>query len=314
MTRPNVLSLAPGVGATIYGHLPRDIGEAVCRASDFVTLHTLADATDVASADRVRNYGCSRVWLGLPANYFVRLAATKGLAAAAAEARRCARVAVDAGMEVVEFNGEGQSDGKKPNDWIPDGPAEAATLARLSETIIASTGDELDRRGSGAVVLWTSHDMPSFRLPWKPILHGIGGHSPQHYPAQKGRTVFQRELMSRVARSQGRWEAAAERDGLPPAMLPGGDLWVPYYQGHGHDPGALVWGLAEARIARLWAYPGSWDARGLEALQLARALRVAAGWGPEAVERWQGARGLVADGMVGPKTLAALRALGLAPC
>lgn len=304
---PNLLTLAPGVGATIYGNLPRDIAEPVCRASDFITLHTAADETDPASAARVRALGCSRVWLGLPANYFVRIGQRQGVAAAVREAVRCARVAADMGAEALEFNGEGSSDASVPGDWIPADPAEARFLAELAGNLIREAEAELQRRGSLAVVLWTSHDMPSFRLPWGSILREVGGHSPQHYPAQKGRFVKQRELMARVARSEGRWEGVAEREALPAELLPGGALWAPYLQGWGHTAGASVWGLAEARIGRLWAYPGSWDANGLLALRLVRVLRAEAGHGPDAVERWQAAHNLAADGLIGPRTEEALR-------
>jgi hypothetical protein len=304
---PTLRTLAPGVGATIYGKLPRDIAEPVCRASDFITLHTAADASDVGAAGKVRLYGCSRVWLAVPANYLVRLGQSRGVPAAIAEARRCARIAADMGAEAFEFNGEGSSDASKPGDWIPGTPAEAQELADLAAAILGAAEEELRLRGSAAVVMWTSHDMPGFKLPWGVILRNVGGHSPQHYPAQKGRLVRQKELMARIATSKGRWEGIAERDGLPAELLPGGALWAPYLQGWGHTVGASVWGLAEHRIGRLWAYPGSWDANGLLALRLVRVLRAEAGHGPDAVERWQAAHNLAADGLIGPRTEEALR-------
>jgi hypothetical protein len=306
---PTLRTLAPGVGATIYGNLPRDIAEPVCRASDFITLHTAADASDVASASKVRSYGCSRVWLALPTNYFVRLGQSRGVPAAIAEARRCARVAAGMGVEVLEFNGEGSSDASKPGDWIPGTPEEARELADLAAAIIGAAEEELRLRGSAAVVMWTSHDMPGFRLPWGVILRGVGGHSPQHYPAQKGRLVKQKELMARVATSKGRWEGIAERDGLPEELLPGGELWAPYFQGWGHTVGASVWGLTEHRIARLWAYPGSWDNTGLVSLRLARAIRAEVEPNADALEHWQARHSLSADGMFGPRSEEVARSL-----
>jgi hypothetical protein len=65
-----VIALAPGIGATFFGSLPRDLdspqGREVIRACDLVTLHTAADSTDVTSAALVRRLGCTRVWLAVP--------------------------------------------------------------------------------------------------------------------------------------------------------------------------------------------------------------------------------------------------------
>ncbi len=297
-------TLRPGVGVTIYGNLPRDIAKPIVSAADFVTLHTAADATDVTSASRVRALGGSRVWLAMPSNYFVRLAAKRGERAAFDEATRCAKVAVAMGAEALEFNGEGSSDAAVPGDWVPASAEEAHTLAELAAGMLAAARAVCHPRG--IAVLWTSHDMPSFRLPWGPILGGVDYHSPQHYPAEKGRLVPQRELMARVDRSRGRWEAMAERDAIPRSMLPGGERWIPYLQGWGHTPAATVWGLCEAPIARLWAYPGSWSPASIAALGAARRVRAQVGAGPDAIPRWQVAQGLVGDGVIGPKTLAAL--------
>jgi murein L,D-transpeptidase YcbB/YkuD len=57
-------------------------------------------------------------------------------------------------------------------------------------------------------------------------------------------------------------------------------------------------------VVRLWACPGSWSPEAVEALTLARRLRAEVG---PSVERWQIARGLTADGVIGPVTLASLR-------
>jgi hypothetical protein len=291
---------APGIGVTINGRLPRDIDPDVVEFCDLVCLHTAADATDVASAARVRELGCPRVWLGVPANYFVRLAASKGLPAAIAEARRVARIALDTGAEVLEFNGEGESSGRTPGDWIPADPAEAIRLADLAAAIIEAALDVLAGR---CLVCWTSHDMPGFRLPWPAILARVALHAPQHYPAEKGRLVGQRELEGRVAHSRGRWEAVPS---LPGALLPLGARWAPYLQAWGHTPGAMAWGLVQAPWARLWAYPGSWSPAALVALRGARLLRSAVGHGHDAVARFQASAGLKADGIIGPRTEGAM--------
>jgi len=300
-----VTPIAPGIGATFYGSLPRDLDahRDVIEASDLVCLHTSADASDVASAARVRAVGCDRVWLAIPGNYLVSRATQRGIGPAVAEVERCARVARDMGAEVFEINGEGSSDGQKPGDWIPADPQEAARLASLAAAVIEAAKDVL---GEGARVSWTSHDMPSFRLPWAVILSRVDLHSPQHYPAQAGVLATQRDLASRIDRSRGRWEALAEQHTNPAEVVPGGSRWSPYLQGWGHTLGAMVWGLSQAPVARLWACPGSWSPEAVKALRGARLLRGAVGSGPGAVERYQAARGLAADGVCGPRTLAAL--------
>jgi len=301
---------APGVGATFYGKLPRDLEahEAVLRACDTVTLHTAADATDARSAEAVRRINPSaRVWLAIPGNYLSRLGRERGRAVAVAEVRRCAAVALDMGAEVFEVNGEGASDGAPSGDWtsaVADIP-ERHRLIELATALLDATHDVLKDR---CAVSWTSHDMPGFRLPWQPILTRVDLHAPQHYPAQAGRVARQRDLERRIATSRGRWEALALMGGVPTDKVPGGPCWSAYLQGWGHDVGALVWGLCEAPTARLWACPGSWSPEALEALQLARKLRAAHGHGPLAVEAFQTAHGLTADGVIGPNTLRELRA------
>lgn len=307
-------SIAPGIGATIYGDVPRDI-ERAARAGlldvcDHLTLHTLADSTDVTSAARVRALGVGRVWLGLPANYLSRMDLARGRAAVMTECQRIARIARDMGAELLELNGEGASisrdgTGDKPGDWTssPTDPREGQRLADLARDLLIALRDELP---ASIRLGWTSHDMPGFRLPWGPILSRVDLHAPQHYPAEAGRTVRQRELEARVARSRGRWEVLVERGEIPARAAPYGSSWSPYYQGHGHSVGALVWGLCEAPVARLWAFPGSWDPEGVEALRLARRVRAEAGHGVESIERWQAAHGLTPDGVIGRMTLAAM--------
>lgn len=304
---------AAGISATIYGNLPRDLdtplGRDVIRASDIVTLHTSADPADVRSAALVRQINPSaRVWLACPANYLSRLDLAKGRAAVLAEVTRIARVAADMGAELLELNGEGASDGKTPGDWTSaaDDLREVERLESLGRDVTLTLRAALP---ASCAIAWTSHDGTSFRVP-RALLSRVDLHSPQHYPAEAGRTVSQRELERRVAWSEGQWHALAERGRVPAEVVPHGARWAPYLQGWGHTVGALVWGLCEAPIARLWACPGSWSPEALLALRGARAIRAEVGHGPDAVERWQARHGLAVDGVVGP---ASLRALGLVP-
>lgn len=297
--------IRPGIGATFYGSLPRDLDahRDVIRACDHVTLHTAADASDVQNAALVRRINPeARVWLAIPGNYLSRMDLARGREATVAEARRCARIALAMGAEVFEINGEGASDGAAPGDWTsaPGDAHEARRLGSLAVAILEAARAEL---GDRCALGWTSHDMPGFLLPWSEILSRVDLHSPQHYPAQAGRLVAQRELEARISRSLGRWEVLAERHEVPADAIPRGAKWAPYLQGWGHQTGGLVWGLCSAPIARLWACPGSWSPEGARALVLARRLRAAVG---PSVEAWQRLHRLSADGIVGAATLLSL--------
>lgn len=296
MNRP--APLAPGIGLTLYP-VDRKADVLAIAAADIVTLHTHADPSDVALAARIRAINPrARIWLAIPANPLVR----QGRLRALGTMRTTAQIAQEMGAECVEINGEGSSDTSVPGDWTPHTDGERRALEALAVDLVATTRAS----APGLTVAWTSHDLPSFKLPWGAILGAVDLHSPQHYPAEKGRTVQLAELRSRVARSQGRWEMLAEGLAVPADTVPGGACWVPYGQGWGHSVDASCWLLDQAPLARLWACPGSWDANGTTALRAMRVIRDAAGHEPGAIARWQTARGLAADGIVGPKTLAAL--------
>lgn len=307
----------PGIGATFYGDLPRDLprNRAVIAACDLVCLHTRVDASDALSADLVRAVNpAARVWLATPGNYLSKLDREKGRAAVVEECERMATVALTTRLELLEVNGEGASDGAASrDDWTSprNDPREKERLESLAVLVFETLRATLDRLNGQHVALgWTSHDdTRSFAIPRKMLQRGDILHGPQHYPADRGMVVTQRILERRIQWSRGRWEALADTGAVPASVAPYGDRWAPYLQGHGHSVGALVWGLCEAPVARLWACPGSWSPEGLEALILARRLRARYGHGPDAVERAQAALGLDVDGIVGDETEGALRAL-----
>jgi hypothetical protein len=75
--------------------------------------------------------------------------------------------------------------------------------------------------------------------------------------------------------------------------------------------GELCEHLCAAPLVCGWAAPliadgGRADTEGLAALEAALRIRRAVGCGPDAVRRFQASKGLAADGIVGPRTLAAL--------
>lgn len=304
---------APGIGPTIYGNLPRDVekNRPVIEAAEIVTLHTLADPSDVQTAALVRRINPrARVWLAVPANYLSRLDLAKGRRAVIAEGTRISKVAVDMGAELCEPNGEGASSGYVVGDWTAAKGAVGDAEDERLETLGEDLADAILDAGSGRIVLgFTSHDgTETFRVPRR-FLRRIALHSPQHYPAIKGKTASQRTLEGRVRWSEGQWQVLASRGEVEGSVVPYGQRAGFYLQGWGHSLGALVWGLCEVPHARLWACPGSWSAEGLDALRIAGRLRARHGFGPDAVERFQRAAGLEVDGIVGRATLDALRRL-----
>lgn len=302
------MEIKPGVGVTFFGKLPAILNPDIVAECDIVCLHTALDASDPKTVEQVRkiNPG-AQVWIGFPANYLSRMDLFQNRKKVLAECDRIAEVALDCGIELLEPNGEGSSDGKIVGDWVgPVGDAaEAARLEELGKAVM----DRLKEKLQGKVALgWTSHDGTGFRIP-RNLLQRVDLHAPQHYPAYAQHTVTQRELDRRFQWSRGQWDHLAARGIVDPSVCPYGAKHSPYLQGWGHSVGALVWGLCEAPTARMWACPGSWSPEALTALKLARKLRAKHGYGPNAVERFQAAVGLEADGIVGKLTLEALNKL-----
>lgn len=299
-------ALAPGVALTIYDG--RSAATALARAgdlvplADIVCLHTAPDPSDAGAVrDLRRMHPHARMWFAAPANPLVAMSHDR----AVDTARAWARHARDFGAELLEINAEGAgSPGGK--GWKPGQGLEADALQRLGHDVLAAIHDEAPALAIGL----TSHDfLTGHALPWKALLGPDSPadlHRPQHYPATKDHSVSLRELAGRVDAAIAHTQPLVTRGVVRPEFCPRAASWSPYLQGWGHDVAATCWGLDQAPIGSLWAAPGSWGSNGSIALRADAALRREVGHAPGRVARYQAAHGLTADGVCGPRTLAAL--------
>jgi hypothetical protein len=270
-----------------------------------VCVHDPINGDERPLLNLVRGLGL-RLWNAWGANPLVRVARQRGIAVAAGQAERWAMGAAAVGAEVIEPNGE-RSGRNNPNDWVIDAPGDAELLPRLAREVIAACR----RGGPSARVSWTSHDIHRFhRLPWAAIL-GPGGvdlHAPQVYAADTRSAAPEthtdaRRRMSAHGADIARLVTAGE---CRPELAPGGVGWTPYGQVHSLTTAGAVVVLDAADTVRAWALPTRVDEAGLRALEAVLLARRETGRSAGAIARWQASRGLAADGVVGPKTLAAL--------
>lgn len=184
------------------------------------------------------------------------------------------------------------------------------------EALVRRIFDESARAAGSLIYGLTSYDHVSqhSRFPWRAALRNTACclFLDQRYTdvgsPDKGR-IPARE------KSADKSQAEAERKGLIPADL-SPDVStdvdrVHLYQLHGQHEGDLVSALAEHEHCAVWCLPlvkdgGRADESGLRALRAALQIRSLVGAGAGAAKRFQSLRGLVADGIVGPRTLAAL--------
>lgn len=199
--------------------------------------------------------------------------------------------------------------GWKDRDKDKRTPAEHEALAREVVTEAAKAAPSL-------VYGLTSYDHVGHhtRLPWRGFLVGtpVKLFVDQRYTDDG--TPDKGAIPARE-RSADASQLRAERAGILPADVtpdtPDDVDRVHLYQLHGQHQGDLVCAIAEHEHCAGWCAPlkplgGRSDESGLAALRAALQIRARVGAGPGAVRRFQQIAGLKVDGIVGPKTLAAL--------
>ena len=293
--------VAPGLVVTVYDDRGGDALPMLGQIRpDVVLIHAAPTDRAYAATLRVALPGV-RLWYQVPANYL----AAGSLSADLATVRAHVRGALDLGAEVLSLNGEGASAEGRPG-WASRDPAVRATLgARAAELLAAAHAEAAGRLR----LAWSSHDCPSWHpLPWAPI---YGPSSPvavslhQHYPAPKGGVASRAACLSRLATSSAQW-ARLGTSVCRTDLAPRGAGAVLYTQAHGLtvDGACALYDLAP--LAAAWAVPTRHDAAGILALRADAELRRRVGHAPGRIARWQTLRGLVADGVCGPRTLASL--------
>lgn len=286
-------ALAPGLAVTVWDSggirhaLDECLDELALIQPDVVQLHTVPG--DGAQVHRLREaLPGVRVWVGIPADHLARRPAQ-----APAKAATYARAAQVQGVELLVLNGEAA--------WVGASPG-------LARDVLAACREA----APGLLLGWTTYDHPHYadhRGPWEVILgHGGVDYSlPQHYPARPGLQAGPAQIRGRILASQ---RSHARLRGLDPELVPQGPRWIPYGQAHGHTPAGICALSDAAPLACWWALPSRMDPLGLLGLLAASKIRREAGHAPGHVARWQAAHGLLADGVAGRRTLAAL---GLGP-
>lgn len=216
---------------------------------------------------------------------------------AADTTRRRARLAADRGAEAVELNGEAA--------WKAEG-LDAHARAML---------DAAREGAPGRALGWSYFDGPdSHEMPAARVIYGPGGvdySAPQVYASDPGAPGLEdhRDARRRWDRAVRQHEAMVRRGIYRPELAPGREACAVYAQVHGCTSGAVAWLLDRGHVGRAWAIPTRCDEDGLRGIEAVLVARREHGTEAGAIARWQAARGLVADGVVGAATL---RAMGLA--
>lgn len=312
MTTP----VAPGLAVTVHHQGPGIL--PALRAAlphlrairpGIVILHTTPDPTDAEACAVVRELG-ARVWLQAPANPLVQGTVAQATRTAVRWQEEAARL----GAEVLSLNVEGPS-APGLQGWTARDPGARVALGDRAAAILAAMA-----RHGGPVLAVSSHDCPDWHhLPWSALLgpeSPVRLHLPQVYSAPGSRAAPPTTIRGSRARwtmQAEQWARRVERGQVRADLAPGGAGYVCYAQAHSHEVAAACSLYDRSAIAAAWALPlevdrpkGRADAAGVLALRADAELRRRVGHEPGRVARYQASAGLVADGVVGPRTLAAL--------
>ena len=264
---------------------------------DIVQLHASPDGLRKDApgiADEVRRMlPSARVWLGVacdsPARRYAEGAWTLDRAADALLVAADAATAVHA--DTIVWNAE--AGWKRLDPTRPDcGPLAQAVVTRCH-----AAHPEL-------VQAHTAYDQPTLHgaYPWAGWLSDgtVRIALPQVYCAPDEGLASKGALERRYAAHSASWATARRKGWIATETV------VPYLQAHGVPAGQTVTLAGRLGGACFWAAPTRIDDEGEKALRALATLRDAGFAGPDAVTAYQRAKGLVADGIAGPLTMAAL--------
>lgn len=292
---------APGYAFTVYDAHVADVRVLTALHTvepDIVILHTGPGPEDLPDVAMLKQaLPRARLWLQTPGNYLAGASPERAHDLGA----QLARATVALGGEVLSVNGEAPG---RPGGLGWNFTTEAERDARVATCNALLAG--IVSAAPALVVAWSSHDCLAWhRLVWDAI---YGAASPvglalhQHYPDTPGVAEGYKVCLARFRTSQQQCAAANIRTDL----IPGGAGAVAYTQLHGLAPDGACAIYDRAQFAAGWASPKECDDVGLRAARADVLLRRAVGHEPGRVMRFQRARGLTPDGIVGRSVLGAL--------